>query len=107
MIVADYRYDGGVSPNGKRLIVSNIQIFRIRGGEIIISRDFHDHAALAAGMSLTKSDARRCADVALGDSGKLIIRVGDIPRVPKRVLRHPLGAREIVRLDPFDVGAIG
>ena len=51
VIVADYRYDGGVLPSGKRLVVSNIQIFRVRSGVIITSRDFHDHAALTAGLA--------------------------------------------------------
>lgn len=50
VIVADYRYDGGSIHSERRLIVSNIQIFRIRLGKIITSRDFHDHAALSAAM---------------------------------------------------------
>jgi ketosteroid isomerase-like protein len=62
VIVADYRYDGGVLSSGKRLVVSNIQIFRVRGGVIITSRDFHDHAALRAGLAPAMADAKRGSD---------------------------------------------
>ena len=59
VIVADYRYDGGPLPTGKRLVVSNVQILRVRGGEIITSRDFHDHVALAAGLAAQAADVRQ------------------------------------------------
>lgn len=42
VIVAEYDYTG---PDFR---IPNIQVLRIRNGEIIESRDYHDHATLAA-----------------------------------------------------------
>jgi ketosteroid isomerase-like protein len=33
-------------------LVANVQIFRIRDGEIVASRDFHDHAAFGAALAV-------------------------------------------------------
>ena len=48
LIVAEYDYEGQVLPTGQRFRVANVQIIRVQGGLIVSSRDFHDHAALAA-----------------------------------------------------------
>ncbi len=48
IVIAEYDYDGRVLTTGETFRVSNVQIFRIHGGEIVRSRDYHDHAAIAA-----------------------------------------------------------
>jgi uncharacterized protein len=50
VVIAEYDYDGRVVPTGATFRVSNVQIFRVRGGEIVRSRDYHDHAAIAAAL---------------------------------------------------------
>jgi uncharacterized protein len=50
LIVAEYDYDGQVLPKGRRFRVANVQIVRVRAGLIVASRDFHDHAGLAAAV---------------------------------------------------------
>jgi ketosteroid isomerase-like protein len=50
VIVAEYDYDGEATRTGKRFTVANIQVFRVRDGRIIASRDFHDHAALSSAL---------------------------------------------------------
>ncbi|GIL27629.1 nuclear transport factor 2 family protein [Actinocatenispora comari] len=39
-----YRFSAG----GKTAVSRNIQVMRVRAGKIVWSRDFHDHAAVAA-----------------------------------------------------------
>lgn len=48
LVVAEYGYDGRLTTTGRQFMVANVQLFRIRGGQIIATRDYHDHAALAA-----------------------------------------------------------
>jgi ketosteroid isomerase-like protein len=50
VVVAEYQYAGRATVTGRSFVVSNVQIVRVRGGQITTSRDFHDHAALAAAM---------------------------------------------------------
>jgi ketosteroid isomerase-like protein len=50
LIVAEYDYDGQVLSTGRRFRVANVQILRVRAGLIVASRDFHDHAGLAAAV---------------------------------------------------------
>lgn len=40
-------YDYLAEAGGRSAVVANAQIVRVRGGLIVESRDFHDHAALA------------------------------------------------------------
>lgn len=49
VIVAEYAYT--VEAGGKRFEAANIQVLRVRDGLIVESRDFHDHAKLAAALS--------------------------------------------------------
>jgi ketosteroid isomerase-like protein len=47
VIVAEYGYEGEAMRTGRRFTVANVQVFHIRGGQIIASRDYHDHEAIA------------------------------------------------------------
>jgi ketosteroid isomerase-like protein len=51
IVVAEYDYRGRVAPTGETFKVSNVQVFRVRDGEIHLSRDYHDHAAIAAALA--------------------------------------------------------
>jgi uncharacterized protein len=48
VVVAEYDYQGETPSTGRRFVVSNVQIVRVRDGLILTSRDFHDHAGMAA-----------------------------------------------------------
>ena len=50
VVVAEWDYDGLVTTTGRAFAVSNIQVSRVRDGKIVASRDYHDHAAMAAAM---------------------------------------------------------
>ena len=45
--VAEWDYDGLVTTTGRSFQVSNIQVSRIRDGQIVASRDYHNHLVLA------------------------------------------------------------
>jgi len=47
VIVAEWDYDGLVTTTGRSFQVSNIQVSRVRNGQIVASRDFHNHLVLA------------------------------------------------------------
>jgi uncharacterized protein len=47
VIVVEYGYDGALASTGRTFQVSNIQVTTVRGGRIVASRDYHNHAALA------------------------------------------------------------
>ncbi len=47
VIIAEYDYDGLVTTTGRAFQVANIQVSRIRGGQITASRDYHNHPVLA------------------------------------------------------------
>jgi uncharacterized protein len=51
VFVAEFNYDGEATSTRRRFVVANVQIFRIRDGKIIASRDFHDHGAFAAALA--------------------------------------------------------
>jgi ketosteroid isomerase-like protein len=63
--IAEWDYDGVVTGTGRNFRVSNIQVSRVRGGKIVASRDYHNHAFMAAVMgrlpaliaALTNSDS--------------------------------------------------
>jgi len=50
VVVAEWDYDGLVTTTGRSFRVSNIQVSRVRDGQIVASRDYHNHAMLAAVM---------------------------------------------------------
>jgi uncharacterized protein len=47
VIIAEWDYDGLVTTTNRSFQVSNIQVSRIRGGQITVSRDYHNHLVLA------------------------------------------------------------
>ncbi|MQA88193.1 MAG: ketosteroid isomerase [Streptosporangiales bacterium] len=47
VIIAEFDYDGRVTATGRPFQVSNIQVLRVRDGQIVASRDYHDHPAIA------------------------------------------------------------
>jgi ketosteroid isomerase-like protein len=51
VIVAEYDYEGEVTTTGTTFVVANVQIITVRDGLIFASRDFHDHAAIAAALA--------------------------------------------------------
>ena len=51
IVIAEYDYDGRVVPTGETFRVANVQIFQVHDGEIVRSRDYHDHAAIAAALN--------------------------------------------------------
>jgi ketosteroid isomerase-like protein len=50
VVVAEWDYDGQVTTTGRSFQVSNIQVSRIQGGKIVLSRDYHNHVVLADAM---------------------------------------------------------
>ena len=50
VVIAEYDYRGEAKATGRRFVVSNVQIVRVQNGLIVRSRDFHDHAAMAAAL---------------------------------------------------------
>ena len=48
VVVAEYDYQGEMTSTGREFVVANVQIVRVRDGLIVSSRDFHDHAGMAA-----------------------------------------------------------
>jgi uncharacterized protein len=52
VIVGEYDYHGRVTTNGRRFQVHNVLVMRIRDGKIVESRDYHDHARMAAAFGV-------------------------------------------------------
>ena len=50
VVIAEFDYDGQVTTTGHPLRVSNIQVLRVRNGQIVSSRDYHNHLAIAAAL---------------------------------------------------------
>ncbi len=50
VIIAEFDYFGHVSTICRSFHVSNIQVLRIRNGQIVSSRDYHNHLAIAAAV---------------------------------------------------------
>lgn len=48
VVIAEFDYDGHVATTGHSFRVSNIQVLRVRNGQIVSSRDYHNHLAIAA-----------------------------------------------------------
>jgi uncharacterized protein len=47
VVVAEWDYDGLVTTTNRSFQVSNIQVSRVRNGQIVASRDYHNHLVLA------------------------------------------------------------
>ena len=47
VVVAEWDYDGLVTTTNRSFQVSNIQVSRVRNGQIVTSRDYHNHLVLA------------------------------------------------------------
>lgn len=47
VVVAEWDYDGLMTSTGRSFRVSNIQVSRVREGQIVASRDYHNHVVLA------------------------------------------------------------
>jgi ketosteroid isomerase-like protein len=47
VVIAEWEYDGLVTTTGRTFQVSNIQVSRVRDGQIVASRDYHNHLILA------------------------------------------------------------
>ena len=50
VVVVEYDYDGVVTSTGYSFTAANVQIFRVRDGQIVWSRDYHDHATIGAAL---------------------------------------------------------
>jgi ketosteroid isomerase-like protein len=51
VIIAEWDYHVLVTSTGREFHAPNIQVLRVRDGQIVSSRDFHHHAALAAAVT--------------------------------------------------------
>ena len=47
VVIVEYDYDGLVTTTGRAFQVSNIQVSTVRRGQIVKSRDYHNHLVLA------------------------------------------------------------
>jgi len=47
VIVGEWDYDGLVTTTGRSFQISNIQVSKVRDGQILASRDYHNHLVLA------------------------------------------------------------
>jgi ketosteroid isomerase-like protein len=47
VVVAEYDYQVEVPESGKSFEMANVLVVRVRDGQIVYSRDFHDHHGLA------------------------------------------------------------
>jgi ketosteroid isomerase-like protein len=61
VVVAEWDYDGLVTTTGATFRVANIQVSTIRGGAIVASRDYHNHAVLAEATGQLTRLAERMA----------------------------------------------
>jgi ketosteroid isomerase-like protein len=50
VIVAEFDYDGRVTTTGRTFTAGNIVVMRVRDGEIVESRDYHDHRVLESAL---------------------------------------------------------
>ena len=50
VVIAEWDYDGVVTTTGRSFRVANVQVSRVRAGRIVNSRDYHNHAMMAAVM---------------------------------------------------------
>jgi ketosteroid isomerase-like protein len=50
VIVGEFDYDVHVTTTGRSFTVANILVVQVRDGQIVYSRDYHDHYALAGAL---------------------------------------------------------
>ena len=50
VIIAEFDYHVTITTTGQTLTVPNIQVFRVRAGKIVATRDYHDHVSVAAAL---------------------------------------------------------
>jgi ketosteroid isomerase-like protein len=50
VVIAEFDYEGQVTMTGRSFRVANIQVLRVRNGQIVSSCDYHNHLALAAAL---------------------------------------------------------
>jgi hypothetical protein len=58
-----------VTTTGRAFQVSNIQISTVRNGQIVMSRDYHNHAALAAAVGRLNALVTALGSTAAADGG--------------------------------------
>jgi len=51
VVVGEFDYTGRVTTSRRTFRVANIIVMRVRDGEILSSRDYHNHAAIADAMA--------------------------------------------------------
>jgi uncharacterized protein len=65
VIVAEFDYAGRLTSTGRAFSLANVIVLRVRSGQIVASRDYHNHAALAeilghsAGMHAGETSAEK------------------------------------------------
>jgi ketosteroid isomerase-like protein len=55
VVIVEYDYDGLVTTTGRSFQVSNIQVSKVRDGQIVLSRDYHNHPVLADAVARRSS----------------------------------------------------
>jgi ketosteroid isomerase-like protein len=48
VVIAEFDYDVRNAATGREVTVANVQVLRVRDGLIVGTRDYHDHARMAA-----------------------------------------------------------
>jgi ketosteroid isomerase-like protein len=51
VVVAEFDYHGRATSTGRAFTVANVQVLTVRGGQIVRSRDYHNHHALAEALA--------------------------------------------------------
>jgi ketosteroid isomerase-like protein len=51
VVVAEFWYRGHVAGGDRSFEAANVQVLRVRDGLIVSSRDYHNHAAIAAALA--------------------------------------------------------
>ena len=51
VIIAEFWYRGHVTGSDRTFEAANVQVIRVRDGLIVSSRDYHNHAAIAAALA--------------------------------------------------------
>ena len=51
VVVAEWTYDVRNTATGRTFTVANVQVLRVRDGQIVASRDYHDHHRFALAAS--------------------------------------------------------
>lgn len=51
VVIAEWDYDMSVTTTGGSFWVANIQVSRVRAGQIVTSRDYHNHSVLAEAVA--------------------------------------------------------